>query len=112
MATLVAGLFVAAVRLILELNRTSLDPDGMLYAFASLNFLTFAAWFFLFSITVCVVASLLTPAPSAAQIQGLTYGTLTEQQKSDNRGSYNIWDIAVSLLVIGIVVYVMTSFTG
>ena len=64
MATLVAGLFVAAVRLILELNRTSLDPDGMLYAFASLNFLTFAAWFFLFSITVCVVASLLTPAPA------------------------------------------------
>ena len=59
-----------------------------------------------------MVASLLTPAPSAAQIQGLTYGTLTDQQKSDNRGSYNVWDIAVSLLVIGIVVYVMTSFTG
>lgn len=44
--------------------------------------------------------------------EGLTYGTLTKQQKSDNRGSYNLWDIAVSLLVIGIVVYVMTSFTG
>lgn len=112
MATLVAGLLVAAVRLVLELNRTSLDPDGMLFAFANLNFLTFAAWFFLFSITVCVVASLLTPAPSAAQIQGLTYGTLTGQQKSDNRDSYNIWDIVVSLVVIGIVIYVMTSFTG
>ena len=112
MATLVSGLVVAAVRLVLELNKGSLDPGSFLHAFASLNFLTFAAWFFLFSVTVCVVASLLSPAPAAAQIEGLTYGTLTTQQKSDNRSSYNIWDILVSLLVIGIVVYVMTSFTG
>lgn len=75
MATLVAGLTVAAVRLTLELSRHSLDPDGWLYAFGSMNFLTFAAWFFLFSVTVCVVASLLTPAPSAAQVQGLTFGS-------------------------------------
>jgi SSS family solute:Na+ symporter len=112
MATLVAGLAVAAVRLVLELSRHSLDPDGFLYAFGSMNFLTFAAWFFLFSVTVCVVASLLTPAPSAAQVQGLTFGSLTDQQKSDNRGSYNVWDIVVSLAVIAIVAYVMISFTG
>lgn len=66
MATLVAGLAVAAVRLVLELNRGSLD-GGFLHAFATMNFLTFAAWFFLFSVSVCVIASLLTPAPSAAQ---------------------------------------------
>ncbi len=112
MATLIAGLSVAAVRLVLELNRGSLEPGGFLHAFATMNFLTFAAWFFLFSVTVCVIGSLLTPAPAAAQIEGLTYGTLTSQQKTDNRDSYNIWDIAVSLLVISIVVYVMTSFTG
>jgi len=112
MATLIAGLTVAAFRLILELNRHSLDPDGIFFAFANMNFLTFAAWFFLFSITVCVVASLLTPAPSAAQVEGLTFGTLSKQQKADNRSSYNIWDILVSLLVIGIVIYVMVSFTG
>jgi SSS family solute:Na+ symporter len=112
MATLVSGLIVAAFRLVLELNRNALDPNGLLHAFASMNFLTFAAWFFLFSITVCVVASLLTPAPSEAQIQGLTFGSLTDRQKSDNRDSYSIWDIVVSVVVIGIVVYVMTSFTG
>lgn len=112
LTTLVAGLAVAAIRLVLELSRGSLDPNGMLYAFGNLNFLTFAAWFFLFSVVVCVTASLLTPAPSPSQIEGLTYGTLTEQQKADNRGSYNTWDIVVSLIVIGIVVYVMTSFTG
>lgn len=112
MAALLSGLVVAAFRLVLELNKDSLPTDGVLYAFADMNFLTFAAWFFLFSITVTVVASLLTPAPAASEIQGLTYGTLTQKQKDDNRGSYNFWDIAISLAVIAIVVYVMTSFTG
>lgn len=112
MATLVSGLAVAAVRLVLELNKNSLDPGSFLHSFASMNFLSFAAWFFLFSVSVCIVASMLSPAPDPAHIQGLTYSTLTEKQKADNRGSFNIWDIAVSLVVLGIVIYVMTSFTG
>jgi len=112
MATLIAGLAVAALRLSLELGKGSLDPDGILYAFGNMNFLTFAAWFFLFSVIICVVASLLTPAPSEAQIQGLTYGTLTAEQKAANRNSYSTWDIVFSLLVLAIVAYVMISFNG
>ncbi|MBK9338188.1 MAG: sodium/solute symporter [Lewinellaceae bacterium] len=112
MATLMAGLLVAVVRLTLELSRHALDPNGFFYAFASMNFLTFAAWFFLFSVSVCVVVSLLTPAPSAEQVEGLTFGSLTDKQKADNRSSYNVWDIVVSLAVIAIVAYVMISFTG
>ena len=37
---------------------------------------------------------------------------LTEEQKQANRNSYNLWDIAFSLLVIGIVVAVMINFAG
>jgi len=59
-----------------------------------------------------VVVSLLTPAPAPEQIQGLTYSTVTQEQKDANRNSYNVWDIVLSLVVIGIVVYVMVSFTG
>jgi SSS family solute:Na+ symporter len=112
MTTLVTGLIIAFLRIGLELARTSLDPDGILYVIASTNFLTFAAWFFLFSVILCVVVSLVTPAPKPEQIKGLTYGSLTEEQKIANRNSYNGWDIAFSLLVIGIVAYVMITFTG
>jgi SSS family solute:Na+ symporter len=45
-------------------------------------------------------------------VRGLTFGTLTAQQKADNRASYNVWDIALSLLVLGMVAFVMASFTG
>lgn len=112
MATLIAGISVAAIRLTLELSKKSLDPDGFLYAFGNMNFLTFAAWFFLFSIVVCVVASLLTPAPKPEQIAGLTFSTLTQEQKDSNRGSYSIGDIVASLAILAIVAYVMISFRG
>jgi SSS family solute:Na+ symporter len=112
LTTLIAGLIVALLRIGLELASDSLDSDGIIYALAKSNFLTFAAWFFLFSVIVCVVVSLLTPAPPREQIQGLTYSTLTEEQISANRNSYNVWDIVFSLVVIALVVFVMVSFTG
>ncbi|MDX1942691.1 MAG: sodium:solute symporter [Saprospiraceae bacterium] len=112
MATLIAGLSVAVVRLVLELSKDSLDPDSIFFAFGNMNFLTFAAWFFLFSVIICIGVSLLTPAPSVEKIQGLTYGTLTAEQKAANRASYSVWDVVFSVIVIGIVAYVMISFTG
>ena len=112
LATLIVGLIVAFLRISLELASDKLDPEGIIYLVAKVNFLTFAAWFFLFSIIVCVVVSLLTPAPAPEQIQGLTYSTVTQEQKDANRNSYNVWDIVLSLIVVGIVVFVMVSFTG
>jgi solute:Na+ symporter, SSS family len=112
LATLVVGLVIAFVRIGLELVGDSLDPDGIVYIFAKSNFLTFAAWFFLFSVIFCVVVSLATPPPSPQQVQGLTYSTMTEEQKQQNKNSYNIWDVLLSLAVIGIVAYVMVSFAG
>ena len=112
MATLILGLVVAFIRLTLELSKGSLHPGGVLYFIGDLNFLTFAAWFFLFSVVLCIAVSLLTPAPSEEKIKGLTYSSLTEAQKRDNRNSYNGWDIVFSLLVVGVVIFVMVSFSG
>ncbi|MEX1239579.1 MAG: sodium:solute symporter [Cyclobacteriaceae bacterium] len=112
MATLMAGILVAFIRLTLELSRDSFDEGSLFYFIGNVNFLTFAAWFFLFSVILCIVVSLVTPAPSEQQIKGLTFGSLTEAQKAENRNSYNIWDIVFSLIVVGIVVFVMISFNG
>jgi SSS family solute:Na+ symporter len=112
MATLIAGLAVAALRLSLELAGDALPEGTIFYTFGNVNFLTFSAWFFLFSILLCVGVSLATPAPSPEQIQGLTFGSLTQAQKDANRNSYNAWDIIFSLVVLAIVAYIMMTFTG
>lgn len=114
LGTLILGLVVAVVRIGLELmaGAEMLGHEGVLYYFGTLNFLTFAAWFFLVCVIFCVAVSLATPAPPAEKIRGLTWGSLTPEQIQANRNSYNKWDIIFSLAVIGIVIYVMTSFTG
>lgn len=112
MATLIGGLIVAVVRLLLELNKSSLEPGTLFYTIGTTNFLVFAAWFFLFCVIVCVAVSLLTKPPEPSQIMGLTYGTLTPEQKAANRASYSWLDIVLSLLVIAIVAFVMIVFTG
>ena len=112
MATLLGGLAVAIARLAAEIGRNSLEPGSLLHSFGTINFLTFAAWFFLFCVVLCIVVSLLSKPPRPEQIKGLTYGTLSLEQKAANRASYNWVDIALSLVVIGIVAFVMISFTG
>lgn len=112
LSTLIVGMIVGFIRIGLELSLEHLEPGSLLHTIGSANFLSFAAWFFLFCVIWCLVVSWLTPAPSPEQIQGLTYGSLTEEQRQANRASYNMWDIIFSLIVIGIVAYVMMSFTG
>ncbi|WOK05406.1 sodium:solute symporter [Imperialibacter roseus] len=112
LTTLIVGMAVVFIRLSLELASDSLNPNSFLYAFGNVNFLTFSSWFFLFSILVCLVVSMTSAAPSAEQIKGLTFSTLSAEQKTENRASYNAWDIVFSLVVLAIVVYIMTSFTG
>ncbi len=110
--TLVTGFLIGALRIVLELMRPTLDPDGMLYALGSMNFLTFGAWFFLFCIILAVVVSLATPAPSETQIANLTFSTLSNEEKAKNKTSYNWIDIAISVLVVAIVIGVMITFSG
>ncbi|MEZ5041586.1 MAG: sodium:solute symporter [Saprospiraceae bacterium] len=112
MATLVSGLIIGAIRIILELNKDSLSPGSMLHTLGDMNFLSFAAWFFLFSIIVTIAVSLITEAPALDKLKGLTYRTLTAEQKAANKNSYTIWDIVFSLVVIGIVASIMIYFNG
>lgn len=110
LATLFTGLLLGTVRLILELNKSSLS--GFWYEFADMNFLTFAVYMFLFCVALIIVVSLLTEKPNEERIQGLAMGTLTEAQKAENRASYSTWDIVFSLVILIIVIGVMASFTG
>ncbi|MBK9935227.1 MAG: sodium/solute symporter [Cytophagaceae bacterium] len=112
LATLVTGLIVMVLRLSLELGGKNLDPDSFLYIFGQTNFLTFGSLFFLFSVAVAVVVSLLTPAQTNEQLEGLTFSTITPEQKAASKVSYNWVDIVTSIGVILIVIYVMISFAG
>ena len=110
--TLIVGFIVGAIRIVLELVKGSLNPKGMLFVLGDMNFLAFGAWFFLFSVILIVIVSLLTPKPAGDKIRNLTYSTITPEEKLRNKSSYNWIDITISVLVVLIVIGVMILFNG
>ncbi len=112
LATLIVGFSIGFIRLVLELFVDDLTPGGLFHSLAAMNFLTFGAYFFLLCVIIAIAASFTAPASSDKQLAGLTFGTISEEQKQANKNSYNWVDIIASLIVLGIVIFVMISFNG
>lgn len=112
MVTLVVGLIVAAFRLVAEIAKDSFTPGSFFYEFGNMNYLKFGTWFFLFSTALLVLVSLFSQAPALSKIKGLTFATLSDEDKAENKNTYTWVDIAASLFVILIVAYIMISFNG
>ncbi len=109
--SMVAGFIVGLLKLALEIFRDKLPEGGILYQFATINFLYFAIYLFLFSVVVMVVVSLLTPKPSAEQIRGLTFATTVAEDRAASRASWNKWDVVLSLIVVAIIVAIFIYFS-
>lgn len=106
---MVAGFIVGLIKLTLELFKG--DLSGILYDFATINFLYFCIYLFLFSIVVMVVVSLLSPKPSDEQIRGLTFATTVAEDRVASRASWNKKDVILSLIVVAIIVAVFVYFS-
>lgn len=110
LATLISGFVLGMSRLVAELNKDSLT--GWLHTWATINFLHFCVLLFIICVIICITVSLLTPKPSPAQIVGLTYGSLTPEQKAANKASYGWVEVVTSLIVLALVVGILAYFTG
>ena len=62
------------------------------------------------SIAIIVVASLTAPAPEPRHIESLTFATLGEDFRRENRASWNKVDVIGSILVIGLVLAAYAYF--
>ena len=117
-STLFFGLLAGTVRIIAELmyldNNGKLieGASGIFATYASINFSHIAIFMFIACVIVCVVVSLLTPAPNEARLSGLTFGTLTSEQKSFNKSSYEWIDIVASVMLVIAVLSVLIYFQG
>jgi len=109
LAAMVSGFVVGMLRIVFELCRHSLS--GFLYAFATINFLYFCIFLFIFSIVVMIVVSLLTEKPSESQLNGLTYGTTVAADKAQSRASWNKRDLVLSLAILIVIVLIFAYFS-
>ncbi|SFZ92001.1 solute:Na+ symporter, SSS family [Flaviramulus basaltis] len=115
--TLLAGLVLLILRLGSEIYYQpqisgGQEISGALYAFATINFAHMAIFMFIFSVILCVSVSLATRAPNYETIKGLAFGTLTPEQKLENKNSFDKIDVVLSVVLIILVIFVLTYFSN
>ena len=113
--TLLAGLVLLIMRLGSEIYYQSEIISNELvnsvwFTFATINFSHMAIFMFVFSVMLCISISLLTTAPNYKKIIGLSYGTLSEKQKLDNKNSFDRIDVVLSVLLVLLVIGILSYF--
>ncbi len=111
-AAMVTGFIVGVVKLTLQMFKDQLEVNGLLYQFATINFLYFCIYLFLFSIVIMVGVSLLTPKPNDVQIQGLTFATTVNEDKVASRASWNYKEVLLSIVVLLIIAGIFMYFSS
>ena len=107
--TMVVGFIIGVLRIVLELTKNHLS--GILYTFATINFLYFCIFLFVFSIALLIIVSLSSEKPSEVQLNGLTYATTVAEDKATSRASWNTTDVVLSAIVVVIIVCVFLYFS-
>lgn len=111
-ASLLTGFVLGMGRLALELNKDSLSGPAL--QLASINFLHYACLLFIVCSAVLVLVSLATPAPSAAQVHGLTHATVKGVPTLGRpvSASWRAKDLGLSMVLFGIVAFLWIYFRG
>jgi SSS family solute:Na+ symporter len=110
-SAMVAGFIVGLLKLTTQLFQEQLPPTSLVHQFATINFLYFCIYLFLFSVAIMVVVSLLTPKPTEDHIKGLTFATTVAEDKAASRASWNTRDVILSLIVVIIIIMIFIYFS-
>lgn len=115
--TLLAGLVLLILRLGSEIYyqpqiTAGTEAAGFLFQFATVNFAHMAIFMFIFSMLLCTGVTLATSPPDYIRIKGLSFGTLSPEDRLASKGSYSTIDIVLSVLLVVIVIAILSYFTG
>lgn len=116
LATLITGFIMGLFRLIID---TPVKLGGAAYTEGSFLWVvnnTFFQYYSLLITIVCIIVFLVvsyaTKAPDYAKISGLTFSTLSAEDKAETRASWNWKDVVLSILMIACIIAIYMYFTG
>jgi SSS family solute:Na+ symporter len=120
LAALVAGFALGLFRLAVDTPVTlglagyadGYVPGSLLWIVNNIYFQYYGLLIFLVSVAAMVVVSLLTAAPSDHQLAGLTYGTVSQEQRAVSRRSWAWHEVAASALVLVLIAATYIYFSG
>jgi SSS family solute:Na+ symporter len=111
---LVIGFILGMTKLTIQTMYQSgaLDPSSVLGVVGAFNGYYFSGVLFLISVILIIAISYTTAPQPEAQIQGLTFASVSAEQRAENRASWGWKEVAGTSVVLGLVlgVYIYFSF--
>ncbi len=116
LATLLTGFVMGLVRLIIDtpvkLGGTPYEEGSFLWIMNNIFFQYYSLLITIVCIIVFLVVSYATKPPDYAKISGLTFSTLSPQDKLETRASWNWKDVILSILLVVAIIAIYMYFTG
>jgi SSS family solute:Na+ symporter len=116
LAALFVGFFLGIFRLAVDTPVALIDgfayaEGSFLWVVSNIFFQYYSLLIFLVTVAVMVGVSYMTKPPDYDRISGLTFGTLTDSDRTENRSSWNWLDMSTSILLIVFIVIIYLFFS-
>lgn len=117
LATLIVGFLLGLFRLAVDtpvklIPGFSYREGSLLWIVNNIYFQYYSILIFLVCIAVMFLVSYLTPAPDPDKLRGLTFATLTEEDRQASRASWDWRDVVASMFVMAVIVAAYLYFRG
>ena len=117
LAALTIGFLMGLFRLAIDtpialIDGFAYDEGTLFWIINNIFFQYYSLLIFLVSAVTMVVVSYATSEPSYEQIRGLTFDTLSNEEKAVDRAGISKWDIIMTGIVILLIVMAYLYFTG
>ncbi len=117
LAALMIGFALGLFRLAVDtpvalIDGFAYDQGSFLWIVNNIFFQYYSLLIFLVCVAVMFAASYMTEPPSYEKITGLTYGTLTPEDRVSTRLSWDWRDVGSTVLVLGLILAAYLYFTG
>lgn len=117
LAALIVGFAMGLVRLAIDtpvklLKDFSYTQGSFLWIINNVFFQYYSLLIFIVCVAVMIIVSYLTEAPSYSRINGLTFGTVSTEDRAKSRASWTYMDVITSGIVLAIITAVYLYFTG
>ena len=120
LGALVVGFMLGLIRLLVDTPVTlgvsgyeqGYTPGSLLWIINNVYFQYYSLFIFVVSSAVLIAVSYMTPPPSERQLVGLTYATVTPEQRRESRASWTQLDVVSTLVVLSLIAVAYVYFSG